>query len=239
MKKYAGFSAGAFVLFFVTMIIAFSSSAQKITKEFTPNSFTDAQFDSLKNLYGKYKTIPAPYQKQILIALSFFPELRPINIIFQVKHSYTPLSSKPTLASVVRGSRRRTYLITISDSTISLLTPILFKKLPFNAQIGVIGHEISHAFDFSQKSSFGLIRIGLGNLSERFLDRFEYRTDSICIAHGLGYQLLSWSIYVRNVLMNENWDGADNIRKMMTRERYMNPKTIRNRISSTAMYING
>lgn len=236
MKKYETLFTIKHWLFLAAIIISLSSAAQKITKEFTPQSFTDAQFDSIRALYGQYKTIPALYEKQILIALSFFPELRKSKIIFRIKHTYTPLSSKPTLLSVLRSSRRRTYLITISDTTDKLLAPILFKNLPFNAQVGVIGHEISHAFDFSQKNTFGLLRIGLGNLSQKFLDRFEYRTDSICIAHVLGYQLLSWSSYVRKVLMNENWDGADNIQKMMNRERYMNPGTIRKRIAASPAY---
>ena len=115
--------------------------------------------------------------------------------------------------------------------------PILLKNMDFNAQVGVIGHELSHISDFISKNSFGLMRVGVGNLSQKFLDRFEYRTDSICIAHGLGYQLLSWSIFVRKALHYQNWDGADNIDKgPMVRERYMNPLTIKKRISNLPMY---
>ena len=115
--------------------------------------------------------------------------------------------------------------------------PILLKNMDFNSQVGVIGHELSHISDFISKNSFGLMRVGVGNLSQKFLDRFEYRTDSICIAHGLGYQLLSWSIFVRKALHYQNWDGADNIDKgPMVRERYMNPLTIKRRISNLPMY---
>ncbi len=170
-------------------------------------------------LYGQRKTIPVLYEKQILIALNFFPELQHDKIIFRVKHTYTSLCSKPNLVSVLRNSKHRTYLVTISDTTDKVLTLILFKNLHFNAQVGVIGHEIGHAFDFSQKNTFGLVRIGLGNLSQKFLDRFKYRTDNICIAHVSGYQLLSWSIYVWKILMNENWNRADSIHQLMKRER--------------------
>lgn len=218
------------------MIVSLSSTAQKINKEFNPENFTDKQYDSIRTLYGQHKTIPVLYEKQILIALIFFSKLQHNKITFRIKHTYTPLSCRPTLISVLRNNKHRTYLITISDTTDKMLSPILFKNLPFNAQVGVIGHEISHAFDFSQKNTLELIRIGLGNLSQKFLDRFEYRTDSICIAHGLGYQLLSWSVYVRKVLMNENWDGADSIHQMMTRERYMNPGTIQKRIADSPAY---
>jgi hypothetical protein len=236
MIRYEALFTKKHLLLFILIVVALSSTAQKINKEFRPDSFTGNQYDSLKTLYGQHKIIPPLYEKQILIALSFFPELQHNKIIFRIKHTYTPLSSKPTLISVLRNSKHRTYLITISDTTNAALAPILFKHLPFNAQVGVIGHEISHAFDFSQKNTFGLIRIGLGNLSQKFLDRFEYRTDSICIVHGLGYQLLAWSVHVRKVLMNENWDGADNIHKLMTRERYMNPGTIQKRIAVSPAY---
>jgi hypothetical protein len=223
-------------LILILMCISFVLPAQQWVKVFTPGSFSNMQYDSIRVLYGFNKTIPERYEKQILIALSFFPELQQCKIIFRVKHSHTPLSSRPTLTSVLKSASRRTYLITISDTTEAFLTPILFKNMPFNAQVGVIGHELSHAIDFSQKNTFGLIRIGLGNLSQKFLDRFEYRTDSICIAHGLGYQLLAWSEYVRKALINENWNGADNIHNIMKRERYMNPGTIQKRMAASAIY---
>jgi hypothetical protein len=180
--------------------------------------------------------IPMQYEKQILLALSYFPELTDTHIKFRIRHAYTPLSSRPAWTSVISSPAHRTYIITISDSSMNMLAPLLLNKMDFNAQVGVIGHEISHVVDFSGMNMLSLFRVGAGNLSQKFLDRFEYRTDSICIAHGLGYQLLSWSNFVRKTLHHENYDGAGNIKKPMMRERYMNPATIRKRMRAISMY---
>ena len=123
------------------------------------------------------------------------------------------------------------YIITISDRSSAKLTPILFKQLSYEAQVGVLGHELSHVADFSGMKLSGLIRLGFGHLSRRYIDRFEYRTDSLCIEHGLGKYLLAWSIFVRKALHINDWQGADSINTPLTgRERYMNPATIERRM---------
>ena len=132
--------------------------------------------------------------------------------------------------------KKRDYEITISDSTEQMLTPILFQNLPFNAQIGVIGHELGHVIEFSSMVTIRIMEHAANSISSKYVDHFEFETDSICIAHGLGYQLLSWSTYVRHVMHKDNWDGADNVHKPMMRERYMNPSTIQKRINQLPLY---
>ena len=199
--------------------------------------FTQDEYAALKQLVAKRTKIPLEYEKQILIALSYFPELKNSRIKFRLKHRHTLFTTRPSIISVFKRSRNRKYIITISDRSKDILTPLLLKNLDFNAQIGVLGHELSHVADFSGKNSFGLLRIALGNLSEKFLTRFEFQTDSTCIAHGLGYQLLAWSTFIRTTLHYENWTESTNINKgPMLKEKYMNPDTIIERISMSAIY---
>jgi hypothetical protein len=58
------------------------------------------------------------------------------------------------------------------------------------------------------------------------------------VAHGLGYQLLDWSKYVRLSLHRDNWIGAGNVEeeRATKRERYMNPSTILRRIEAEPIY---
>src|SRR5436853_7397926 len=100
--------------------------------------------------------------------------------------------------------------------------------MDFNVQSGIIGHELSHIADFKQRSLLSMIDSGIQHLfSSRYIDRVEFRTDSICLAHGLGYQLLAWSTFIRNTMHTKNWQGAYNTDKMPTmHERYINPSTI-------------
>ncbi len=222
----------------ISLLSSLTSFAWQPVKVFTPDSFTAAGYDQLQQTFGQKKVIPAQFREQILIALSYFPELKNIAIVFRIKHNHTPLTTIPTTTSVFKNSRNRKYIVTISDSSVDMLSPILLKRFSFNAEVGVLGHELSHVADFSHHSTFGLIDYGINHISSRWLDRFEYRTDSICIAHGLGYQLLDWSTSVRKAMHVENYDGADNVGEPMMRERYMNPSTIRKRIASNPIYNN-
>jgi hypothetical protein len=205
-------------------------------RHFDRTSISQADSMRLMKEYGKDKKLIPGYELQTLLALSYFPELKESRIHFVLKKTRSPLNTRPVFPQVVNKGSRRSYLITISDSTIAQLEPILLKKMDFNAQIGVLGHELSHAADFTHRNFHSLVGSGIGHISSAYIDRFEYRTDSICIAHGLGYQLLAWSRFVRGALQSENYDGSDNIDKPEDHERYMNPTTIEKRIAVMPMY---
>jgi hypothetical protein len=225
--------------FLCCIIVPALCFCQAPVRSFTPGMYSTNEFEILKEAVGKNKKIPAEYEKQILIALSYFPELVNVQIDFRFKHTNTSFSTRPTFFSVFKRSSRRKYIITISDSSQPILVPLQLRNLNFNAQIGVLGHELSHAADFTNKNSFGLLRVAFGNLSNKFLDKFEFKTDSLCIAHGLGYQLLAWSTLIRNTMHRENWTGSVNIDKgPMLREKYMNPPTIKRYIDNDHLYSN-
>ena len=215
-----------------------SPKAQKPVAVFSPDQFTKNETDQLNQRVGRNKIIPSRFVKQILIALSYFPALAETEIQFRIIPARTPLESRPEWRRLIGGRKSRSYIITISSKTIPQLDPILFENLDFNAQIGVIGHELSHILDFESRSLMGLVQLGAGQVSKRYLDRFEFRTDSLCIANGLGHQLLAWSRFVRNALHSENWSGAGQILSGgMKRERYMNPSTIISQMGKLELYL--
>lgn len=222
-------------LFFI--ILPVHGACQAPVKSFIPGMYPPDEYAALKQIVGKNKKIPSQYEEQILIALSYFPELADTRIKFRFKHVNTSFSTRPSILSVFKRNSHRKYIVTISDSSEVILVPLQLKNLPYNAQIGVLGHELTHASDFNTKNSFGLLRVAFGNLSDKFLDRLERKTDSLCIAHGLGYQLLAWSSFIRNTMHTENWTGSVNIHKgPMLREKYMNPSTIKKKIALNNLY---
>ena len=221
------------LIFIASVSFSIGQQPQKI---FTPDSFTSDHITELKKEVGQYKHYPQQYEKQILIALSYYPELKNTPIYFRIRAKHTPLTTRSSWSGLLKPQAKRDYVITISDTTEEMLMRLLFRHLPFNAQVGVIGHELGHVVDFSTMSTLEITKHAARNISSKYIDHFEFRTDSICIAHGLGYQLLSWSSYVRQTMRKDNWDGADNIHKPMMRERYMNPSTIKDRISQSPLY---
>lgn len=210
---------------------------QQPVKYFKRTDFTGEDSIRLLNEYGKNKVLVPRFALATLVALSYFPELKDTRIQFITKPAYSPLRTNPRFKGIFCHKTRMLTII-ISDSTMWKLEPITLSHMDFNTQVGVLGHELSHASDFKRRSFVNLAGTGIGHLSSRYIDRFEYNTDSICIAHGLGYQLLSWSIFVRKTLDTNNYDGADNIAKPMVRERYMNPETIIARMKKTTIYMN-
>jgi len=186
----------------------------------------NASQDSLL-IYGHNKEIPAEFGKPILTALSYFPELKEVHIIFRVRKAYTPLTTKPNFAGVFKPKDHRTYIITISNETSDTLTHLLFKNLSFEEQVGIMGHELSHVVDFNNKSFVESVSSGVGHISKKYVDKMEFNTDRICIMHGLGKYLEAYSMHVRQSMHVHNWRGADFVNeKNEAHERYMNPDTI-------------
>lgn len=185
--------------------------------------------------YGKNKEIPEQYKKPILTALSHFPELKNVHIVFRIKKAYTPLATKPNFAGIFKRKDHRTYIITISNQTIDTLTRLLFKNLTFEEQVGVTGHELSHVVDFNSKNFLQTVASGFSHLSKKYIDRMEFNTDRICIIHGLGKYLEAYSMHVREAMHVHNWRGVDYINKGNGNghyERYMNPETIEKYMST-------
>ena len=208
---------------FLCLILRGSNSGAQIVlsvKIFKKDSLERVRFDTLYN-----KTIPDKFALQIKTALQYYPTLRDTRIVFKVKKTPTPLAAAPTVLSVFRKKSKRTYVITISSKSTAFLNKIILDSLNFNAQIGVLGHEISHILEFKDKNTGFFIGLLFRQLSPKAMDIFEYNTDKRCIEHGLGYQLLAWSQDVRHKLHVENFNRA-NSSKMQKRERYMHPTTI-------------
>lgn len=222
-----------FFILTICLCIAAPAFAQKPVKQFNYKDFSAADSLALLKEFGNNKELIPEFALPTLIALSYYPELKNTPIRFIYKPAHTPLTTRPTVKSIFRKGSNRRFTITVSTQTEPMLEPLLLKHMDFNARIGVIGHELSHVADFSKSSFITFVKSGIGHLSSNYLDKFEFRTDSICIAHGLGYQLLAWSKFVRQTKHTKNWRGADNVHNMpMMKERYMNPETIMKYIAS-------
>jgi len=219
-----------------TIGIIFCAFAMIANAQNPIQSFIETDTDTLGYFarFGKNKQLPKRFEKQTLIALSYFPELVNTKIDFILNNDITPLASIPSVWSVFKIPSDRTYLITISSQSIELLNPILLNNLTYNAQIGVLGHELSHVCDFQTWNLFDFIKHVLKNISSTYLDQFEYNTDKICIDHGLGYQLKAWSLDTRQKLGIKRFMSESDIKN--GRERYMNPNTIDRFMAQDTLY---
>ena len=228
-----------FSLFATVILLHHNSFSQAVLPLEIVSNSSGAKITIINSLNYNNKKLPERYEKETISALSNFPELKNVPIKFRIKKSFATLKTKPTFFSMFKPKGHRTYIITISDRTIQKLMPITFANLPENARIGIIGHELSHVVDFSKKTTWQSFKVAFGHLNKHYMDSLEFHTDKICIDHGLGKDLETWSSFIRNTMHTVFWRGADYVNKVDTHfERYMNPSTIEKYIKADSATIN-
>lgn len=153
--------------------------------------------DILKAKFGINKYYPISYEVPILIALSYFPELKNSTIYFVEKESEFAFSSQPALYSLFKDKHKREYKIILSTYSSKVPDHLLFSSLPLNVQVGILGHELTHTVYYLNKSIIQLIILGIKYLIPKFRITFEKNTDKATIDRGLGYQLLDFAKYTR------------------------------------------
>ena len=222
--------------FYAYLLLPAMVFCQVPQKSFDPGALPASYFADLKKSYGDKKTYPPQMERQVLIALSFYPELANIPIKFQLRSIHSSGHTRVTWAGLFESPRNRHFVVVVSDSTEDMLMPLIFKNISFDAQIGLIGHELAHVVDGVRSSTFEILKHVIRSISAKYVDRAEAHTDATCIDHGLGYQLLAWSMTVRMKMNTVNWGGPDYVHKNKERKRYMNPDEILKRMEQSPLY---
>ncbi|MDX2046456.1 MAG: hypothetical protein SFU87_06700 [Chitinophagaceae bacterium] len=196
------------------------------------------EYGKLKDSFGANKKILPEFEKQILYALSYFPELRNTRIHFKLRKGNNGIiSARPAFGSIFKKSSKRSYIVFIGDSSDGKFSKFLFRNSDANGQVGILGHELTHILNFSRMSSWGLLGVGVNHVSKKYMDNFENKTDSVCIERGFGYQLIAWNIFLRKAFgMADPENGPDPFFGETNRERYMSPASIRRIMGKSPMY---
>ena len=161
-----------------------------------------ARFAELMAEFGQHKELPPGYELQALLALSHYPELRDVRIRFIVDDVNIPLSSRPYWASMLRSAENRRYHVIIDSQREGSRQALLLSKQPFNAQVGILGHELAHTVYYLERSLFGIIGDALCQFSACRIE-FERATDRRLIDYGLGWQRYDHALFVRSQLNSD------------------------------------
>lgn len=204
----------------VGLLLAFDNDSQTIVLSEGDKPFKQAPrtyiqspdsslYDALLAEFGQHKSLAKGFEIQCLIALSHYPELKEVPIDFLVEPAFIPLASRPDPVSVLFPWINRKYLVIISNESADFFEPILIRNLPFNEQVGVVGHELAHTVYYLDKSSFQLGCIAYCYEYENdFHTNFERDTDKRGVAHGLGHQLYDYAFFVRRAFGNSEEEIA-------------------------------
>ncbi|MET0300696.1 MAG: hypothetical protein ABW036_13070 [Flavitalea sp.] len=198
----------------------------------------EQEYPQLKEKASPNLKIPAEFEKQILYALSYFPELQNAKITFRFKKGGDGIiATRPSWGGVFRSAAKRRYIVIINDTAKDGSTRLpLWRNGTVNGQVGIVGHELCHILYFNKRNGFGLIGLGIKHISKKFMDNFENKTDSVDIERGLGFQLIDWNIYLRKAFGMKNPEGPDPFTGSITRERYMRPSSIRRVMKNSRLY---
>lgn len=149
--------------------------------------------DSLSNLYIANKEFLPKVELQALIALSYYPELKNVRIKFKRKRLKTTMAARPSFGSVFKSRKNRVYVIYLNDFPD---VDVPFDSTSFNAQVGIIGHELAHIIDYESMSKKELIGLAFKYRKKAFRAKMEAETDIRTIYRGLGWQVWAFEKFV-------------------------------------------
>ncbi|WP_375443465.1 hypothetical protein [uncultured Fibrella sp.] len=145
------------------------------------------------------KIIPAVIEGNVLMALSFYPELKNVAIQFVFKQAIksSVMQAQPVFSSLLNSRKNRSYRINISALFKLTHTAIPIHQLPDAIMIGWIGHELGHIMDYQQRSNMGMVGFGLGYvLSSAYVKKVEQLADQYAVQHGLGHYLIETKRFI-------------------------------------------
>lgn len=177
------------ILFYCQMMLG---QEQSCTIDSTENA---SRLQELDLRHGYKKSIVPEYKLAFLIALSYYPELDSTRIRFKETRINTTLNVRPTIVSLLfHKKENRTYIVRINNHVKDSL--ILLNQVPFNAKIGLFGHELTHIIDYRSKNIFGMIKrmFEYGNAKQK--EAYEKEIDMSTIQRGLGWQLNDWTCFI-------------------------------------------
>lgn len=208
-------------------VLSKAKNTIKPVKTYLNNTLSDEYLAKIKSNLGSRKTFLKEFEKQTLTALSYYPELKDCQIEFIRSNIKTTMACRPTTSSLTRRYNRE-YIITIDNNDEG--QGITLDNVPYNAQIGVIGHELAHIVDYETRSSTNIASIGIDYATGHFPSEFEKQVDKITIKKGLGWQLYDWADFVLNK------SKASMEYKSFKRKTYLIPEEIKQEIEKDYQY---
>ena len=149
--------------------------------------------------FGTNKKIPPSIEKNVLTALSFYPELKNtrIKFVFKNKIRYSVMQARPVLSSLLRKRRNRRYRINISEHIKLINASMPFIQIPDTVMIGWIGHELGHILDYKGKKNGEMISFGWRYyFNSAFMKKAEMVADSLAVERGVGYHIVATKRFI-------------------------------------------
>ena len=154
--------------------------------------------DSLEAVVGPNKGLPAGFEIQALLAYSAYPELKGVKVDMVLTQEGAPMESNFNMASLFGVGSNRHYRILLNNAEGTPYDEILLRSLPFDAQVGILAHELGHVAYYHRHNTLQIAKWGIKySTDDDFRAIHEKGTDMMVVYHGMGSQIWQYAHYVR------------------------------------------
>ncbi|MCY2687394.1 hypothetical protein OU683_09555 [Salinimicrobium sp. TH3] len=154
-----------------------------------------------KIIYQGNKIIPESILDEAKIALSYYPELKDVEIEFKYKDNIKKsfMQAQPKVANLFKGKKDRSYHIFISSRFLIEKEEFSMADVPPDVLIGWLGHELGHIMDYRDKSAMGLVIFGMRYItSDNYIKEAERTADTYAVNSGMGDYILATKDFILN-----------------------------------------
>ncbi|MEJ4088903.1 hypothetical protein [Galbibacter orientalis] len=147
------------------------------------------------------KEIPLAIRKEVITALSFYPELKEVAIEFKFKEKLQKsfMQAQPDFSTLLKKPKKRKYIIFISSNFNIEGEKFNINNVPEDVIIGWIGHELGHIMDYLNRSSWNLFVFGIKYIFiGKHIREAERTADVFAVSYGMGDYILSTKNFILN-----------------------------------------
>lgn len=160
--------------------------------EYLDKNLLEKEIPNLKSIFGVNKFIPDYFELAFYVAISQFPELKDVVIYVNEKSFDLTLQAQPKSNFLFLQKENREYVICVNNDK-SKAHGVLFNDLTFDAQVGIMAHELSHIIDYLNQGNLDIVLFGIRFLGVKYRKIIEKDTDKEVIRRRLGWQLYEWA----------------------------------------------
>lgn len=154
-----------------------------------------------KIVYQENKIIPESILNEAKIALSYYPELKDIEIEFRFKDDIKKsfMQAQPKVSNLFKGKKDRSYNIFMSSRFMIEEEEFSMADIPSDVLIGWLGHELGHIMDYRDKSAMGLVIFGIRYItSDNYIKEAERAADTYAVNSGMVDYILATKDFILN-----------------------------------------
>lgn len=168
-------------------------------------------------------TIPNSIAKEVSKALSYYPELSDVSIIFKFKKNIkkSTMQAQPLFGSFFKSRKHRSYVVRISEKIKIANREFKTEDIPEDVMVGWIGHELGHIMDYQNMSNSQLMWFGINYLlSDKHIVEAERAADTFAVSHGMA----DYIVATKNFILNHA--DIEETYKLRIKKYYLSPEEI-------------